>query len=72
LGIPRPGSADRVKSHTQAVRRSSNEGAFRVIPQHNGSGEEVFVVVSPTGIGLYTFTDLHLATAEAAELNLRL
>ena len=61
-----------MKTHAQTVRHSNDVGAFRVIPQHNGSGEEVFVVVSPTGVGLYTFTDLHLATAEAAELNLRL
>jgi hypothetical protein len=59
-----------VKSHTQAVHRPGN-AAFRVIPQHSGHGEEVYVVVSPTGVGLYTFTDLRLATAEAAELNLR-
>ena len=60
-----------MKSHTQTARRSGNGEAFRVIPQHSGSGEEVYVVVSPTGVGLYTFTDLRLATAEAAELNLR-
>ena len=36
-----------------------------------GNGEEIYVVVGPTGIGLYTFTDLRVATAEAAELNLR-
>jgi hypothetical protein len=71
LEIPRPGSADRVKTHTKTVQRPSNEAAFRVIPQHTGSGEEVYIVVSPAGVGLYTFTDLRLATAEAAELNLR-
>jgi len=60
-----------VKGHTQTAPQSSHVGAFRVIPQHNGSGEEVYVVVSPSGVGLYTFTDLRLATAEAAELNLR-
>ena len=60
-----------MKTYTQAARRPSSGAAFRVIPQHTGSGEEVYVVVSPTGVGLYTFTDLRLATAEAAELNLR-
>jgi hypothetical protein len=60
-----------VSSHTQAVGRRGNGGAFRVVPQHPGNGEEVYIVVSPAGVGLYTFTDLRVATAEAAELNLR-
>ena len=60
-----------MKSSAQTVHRPGNAAAYRVIPQHSGNGEEVYVVVSPTGVGLYTFTDLRLATAEAAELNLR-
>ena len=60
-----------MKSHKQSVRRRGNRGAFRVIPLSVGNGEEIYVVVGPTGIGLYTFTDLRVATAEAAELNLR-
>jgi hypothetical protein len=71
LEIPRPGSADRVEGITQTVPRPSDREAFRVIPQRNRNGEEVYVVVSPAGVGLYTFTDLRVATAEAAELNLR-
>jgi hypothetical protein len=61
-----------VKTHTHSsVRRSNGGGEFRVIPEHSRSGEEIYMVVSPAGVGLYTFTDLRLATAEAAELNLR-
>jgi hypothetical protein len=60
-----------VSSHTQTARRPSDGGAFRVVPQHAGGGEQVYIVVSPTGVELYTFTDLRVATAEAAELNLR-
>ena len=60
-----------MKSHTQTVRNPGNTGAFRVIPLSAGNGEEIYVVVGPTGVGLYTFTDLRVATAEAAELNLR-
>jgi hypothetical protein len=58
-----------VKGQSQIARRDS--GAFRVIPQNAVTGEEIYVVVSPAGVGLYTFTDLRVATAEAAELNLR-
>ena len=58
-----------MKGQSQIARRDS--GAFRVIPQNAVTGEEIYVVVSPAGVGLYTFTDLRVATAEAAELNLR-
>jgi hypothetical protein len=33
------------------------------------NGEEVFAVIGPSGAALYTFTELRVATAEAAELN---
>jgi hypothetical protein len=44
-------------------------GGFRVIPRENDIGEEVYVLVGPTGVALYTFTDVSDATREAAELN---
>jgi len=48
--------------------RSGNRASFRVVPQRDG-GEEVFLIVAPTGVALYSFTDLHAATSEAAALN---
>jgi hypothetical protein len=54
---------------TEPRKRSRSGGAagFRVVPQ-TGSVETTFLVLSPAGIGLYSFTDLHAAAA-AAELN---
>jgi hypothetical protein len=42
---------------------------YWVIPDRDRGGEEVFAVVGPTGVPLYTFTDLRDAVAEATELN---
>jgi hypothetical protein len=42
--------------------------SFRVVPQ-SGSGEQTFLVLSPAGVGLYSFADVGAAAAEAAELN---
>jgi hypothetical protein len=39
-----------------------------VVPQHR-DGELTFVVVSPTGVELYLFTDLVAASGEVAMLN---
>jgi hypothetical protein len=46
-----------------------SRGSFRVVPGVGNGGEEIFVVVAPTGVSLYSFTDLHDATTEAATLN---
>ena len=51
------------------LRTETKHGGFRVVPRTGHAGEEIFVVVAPTGIGLYSFADLHDATAEAAALN---
>ena len=50
-------------------RRRQGRGGFRVIPRENEDGEEVWVVVGPSGVALYSFIDVREATAEAAELN---
>jgi hypothetical protein len=42
---------------------------FWVLPQRDAAGEESYVVVGPTGVPLYTFTDVRDAIEEAAELN---
>jgi hypothetical protein len=56
----------------EAYRSSTRirHGEYRVIPQLiGGSGAEVYLVVSPTGVPLYTFDDMRDAAAEAAVLN---
>ena len=64
------GSTSNVKRETDhRSSRRRNRGDFRVIPHLNRDGEEVFLVVAPTGVQLYTFEDIREATAEAAELN---
>jgi hypothetical protein len=49
--------------------RRRDRGDFHVVPHLNRSGDEVYLVVAPTGVQMYTFEDIHAATAEAAELN---
>jgi len=64
------GSTSNVKreiDHRSSRRR--DRGDFRVVPHLNRDGEEVFLLVAPTGVQLYTFEDIREATAEAAELN---
>ena len=52
----------------RAPRRRDRD-SFRVVPQEAATGEQLYAVVGPTGVALYTFTDVHAAIAEAAELN---
>jgi len=47
---------------------AGNRESYRVVPRTDG-GEEVFLIVAPTGVPLYSFTDLRAATSEVAELN---
>ena len=49
-------------------RRSRQRAGFRVVPKGDAR-EQKFMVVAPTGVALYSFTDVHAAAAEAAELN---
>jgi hypothetical protein len=44
-------------------------GSFRVVALEADDTQELFAVVDPTGVPLYTFTDIHEATEEAAALN---
>jgi hypothetical protein len=57
------------RDRSSRSRRRRGRGGFRVIPRENDNGEEVYVVVGPTGVALYSFTDIREASAEAAELN---
>jgi hypothetical protein len=50
-------------------RRRDRAGDFRVVLRKDKNGEYVFTLLGQTGVALYTFSDLHDATAEAAELN---
>ena len=50
-------------------RRRDRAGDFRVVLRKDKNGEFVFTLLGPTGVALYTFSDLHDATAEGAELN---
>jgi hypothetical protein len=66
------GSGSKAETSTSSEhrgRRSRGRGGFRVVSQADEKGEEVYVVVGPTGVALYTFTDIREAIAEAAELN---
>jgi hypothetical protein len=51
--------------------RRNDRGSFHVVPHLNGEGEEVYMVVAPTGVQLYMFENIRDATAEVAELNSR-
>ena len=66
-----PGSNPDVKNSEtpRRSRRRRDRVTFRVVPQEDSTGEQLFVVVAPTGVALYTFTDIRDATTEAAELN---
>jgi hypothetical protein len=57
----------REKEHRSSRRR--NRGDFLVVRHLSEAGEEVYLLVAPTGVQLYTFEDIREATAEAAELN---
>ena len=60
-------SLSRKSDHRSGRRR--DRGDFRVVPHFSRNGDEVYVVVAPTGVQMYTFEDIRAATAEAAELN---
>jgi hypothetical protein len=63
------GSTAEVNRDTQhRARRRRDRGEFRVIQRHE-KGEELYAVIGPSGVALYTFSDLRDATAEAAILN---
>jgi hypothetical protein len=51
-------------------RRRRDRGGFRVALGEGENAEEVYVVVGPTGVELYSFTDIREAIAEAADLNI--
>ena len=61
------GSATRI-----STGRSDRGGDYRVVPEvTERSGNEVYVVVAPSGVPLYSFEDLRDASGEAAILNAR-
>jgi hypothetical protein len=65
---PRSGLAtNRVTADRVLHRRE--RGSFCVVPQEADHTEELYAVFSPTGVALYTFSDIQEAIAEAAELN---
>jgi hypothetical protein len=43
--------------------------SFRVVPHQTEHDAQLYTVVGPSGVALYTFTDIHAATAEASVLN---
>jgi hypothetical protein len=49
--------------------RRRERGSFCVVPQEAENEEQLYAVVGPTGVALYTFTDVREATAEASALN---
>jgi hypothetical protein len=51
------------------VRRPRDRGSFRVLPLEAENEQQLYAVVAPTGVTLYTFTDVREATAEASALN---
>jgi hypothetical protein len=57
----------RNSDHRSSRRRS--RGDFRVVPHLNRNGDEVYLVIAPSGVQLWWFEDIREATAEAAELN---
>jgi hypothetical protein len=51
------------------VHRRPEQHSFRVVPQENENESQLYVVVGPNGVALYTFTDAREAVAEASVLN---
>jgi hypothetical protein len=65
-------SGSTAKAHRDNQHRAQRRGdrsSFRVIRRQDTTGEELYAVVGPSGVALYTFTDLRAANAEVAELN---
>jgi hypothetical protein len=51
------------------VARRRPRDSFRVVALEAEDNQELYAVVAPTGVALYTFTDIREATEEAAALN---
>jgi hypothetical protein len=51
------------------VGRHRDRGSFCVVPQEAENEELLYAVFGPTGVALYTFTDVSEAIAEASALN---
>ena len=65
-------STDRARMDEEPISRTHprrQSGGYHVVQEENEAGETVHVVVAPTGVALYSFTDVHDATAEVAALN---
>jgi hypothetical protein len=54
---------------THRVRHRRDRDSYRVIPQEAEHEQQLYGVVAPTGVTLYTFTDVREAIAEASALN---
>ena len=54
---------------TTTAHRVRDRGSFRVVPLETEIGQQLYAVVAPTGVTLYTFADVREATAEASILN---
>jgi hypothetical protein len=57
------------RATAHAVPRRRDRGSFRVIPREADHNEELYAVVNPNGVTLYTFSDIQEAITEVAELN---
>jgi hypothetical protein len=49
--------------------RRGDRASFCVVPQEAENEELLYAVFGPTGVALYTFTDVREAIAEASALN---
>ena len=54
---------------TTTAHRVRDRGSFRVLPLETEDGQQLYAVVAPTGVTLYTFADSREAVAEASTLN---
>ena len=52
-----------------ADRVARRRASFRVVALEGEDAQELYAVVAPTGVPLYTFADIREATEEAAALN---
>ena len=57
------------KEPTSGTNPRRQGGGYHVVQEENEAGETLHVVVAPTGVALYSFTDVQDAAAEAAALN---
>ena len=58
-----------METATVQVHRRRYRDSFRVVPQEAKNETQLYAVLGPTGVALYTFTDLREAIAEASALN---